>query len=249
VSTSPLLVVEHEKDCPPGWMGEWLEDAGVVLDVRRPYAGDALPEDLTGHAGLLVLGGDMGADDDATHPWLTRVKVLIRSAADTRVPTLGICLGHQLCAVALGGVVIPNPHGRQVGVLDVGWTEAAARDRLVAGLPRPAGGVQWNSDIVVDVPEGTVSLASTPTGELQAARFAPTVWGVQWHPEVGEEILELWAEHGRDDAAARGIDLDACIRDVAQATPRLRETWALLADGFAVLLREGARVDSWTPAG
>jgi len=244
VSPHPLLVVEHEADCPPGWMGEWLEAADVRLDVRRPYAGDVLPEDLTAHAGLLVLGGDMGADDDATHPWLAPVKELIRSAAETGVPTLGVCLGHQLSAVALGGVVAPNPRGQQVGVLDVGWTTAAAEDALCSGLPRPAGGVQWNNDIVVDAPEGTVVLASTPTGELQAARFAPTVWGVQWHPEVGEEILQLWAEHGRDDAAARGIDLDACIRDVAQATPRLRETWALLAEAFAVLVREGAPVAS-----
>ena len=55
MSSAPLLVVEHESQCPPGWMGEWLADAGADLDVRRPYRGDPLPEDLSGHAGMLVL--------------------------------------------------------------------------------------------------------------------------------------------------------------------------------------------------
>lgn len=238
----PLLVVQHETECPPAWMGEWLSAAGVALDVRRPYAGEPLPADLTGHAGMMVLGGAMGANDDADHPWLTEVKALVRSAAGTGVPVLGICLGHQLCAVALGGVVSRNPRGQQVGVLDVGWTDAASLDALAAPLPRPAGGVQWNNDIVVTPPPGTVELARTPTGELQAARFAPTVWGVQWHPEAGRDIVSSWTtDEERESAAARGIDLDAYLRDVGKATDRLRATWVQLADSFARVLQESGR--------
>lgn len=239
----PLLVIEHETDCPPGWMGEWLGEAGVALDVRRPYAGDPLPADLTGHSGLMVLGGSMGADDDALHPWLGPTKQLIRTAAAAMSPVLGICLGHQLCASALGGAVVRNPRGQQVGVLDIGWTDAAAEDPLVGSLPRPAGGVQWNSDIVVRAPAGTVVLAGTPTGDLQAARFAPTVWGVQWHPEAGVDIVTRWTtDDERESALSRGVDLDAYLRDVAHATDRLRETWARLATSFAAVLRDEARV-------
>lgn len=237
----PLLVVEHEAGCPPGWMGEWLEGAGICLDVRRMYAGGRLPEDLTGHAGLLVLGGAMGADDDAEFGWLPEVKELVRSAAATGRPTLGVCLGHQLCAVALGGAVGRNPRGQQVGVLDVGWTDAAADDPLVAALPRPAGAVQWNNDVVTRVPSGTVELAATPTGELQAARFTRTVWGVQWHPEAGADIVGAWTtDEERKDATSRGVDLDAYLHDIEKATPRLRETWQQLAEGFADLLRDGS---------
>ncbi len=244
VSSRPILVVQHEPGCPPAWVGEWLTGAGAALDVRHPYAGEPLPRDLTGHAGLLVLGGTMGADDDADHPWLSPVKELVRHAAAGAVPTLGVCLGHQLCAVALGGTVVRNPRGQQVGVLDVGWTEAAADDPLTGGLPRPAGAVQWNNDIVQEAPPGTRVLAETPTGELQAARFAATVWGVQWHPEAGEDVVAVWADHERDDAAARGVDLDGYVRDVAAATDRLRETWVLLARRFAELVADGARVTS-----
>ncbi len=241
----PLLVVEHETDCPPGWMGEWLAAAGLTLDVRRPYAGDALPGDLSGHCGLMVLGGSMSANDDAEHSWIGPTKQLIRTAADAGVPVLGICLGHQLCAVAFGGTVTRNPRGQQVGVLDVGWSDDAADDELFGPLPRPAGGVQWNSDIVVRAPEGTVPLASTPTGELQAARFAPSVWGVQWHPEAGVEIVSRWTtDEERESALSRGIDLDAYLRDVGHATDRLRETWVQLADSFAAVLRGEVRASA-----
>jgi len=244
VSTPPLLVVEHEEQCPPGWMGEWLTDAGAALDVTRPYAGDLLPADLSGHSGLVVLGGDMGAYDDATHPWLTEVKRLVVSAAADGTPVLGICLGHQLAAVALGGEVQANPHGQQIGVLGVGWTDAARLDPLLGPLaalgtdPVDVPAVQWNTDVVTRLPDGAADLAHTRSDELQAARFAPSVWGVQWHPEVGEEIIGSWADHDRDDAVERGVDVDACVAEVAAARPRLRATWRLLADGFAALCRE-----------
>ena len=74
-----MLVVEHDAECPPALVGTWLTDAGCELDVRRPYAGDALP-DLASYDGLMILGGPMGADDDAKHAWLGPVKELVREA-------------------------------------------------------------------------------------------------------------------------------------------------------------------------
>jgi GMP synthase (glutamine-hydrolysing) len=236
-----VLVVEHEAQCPPAWMEEWLEAAGATVEVRRPYAGDALPERLDGHAGWVVLGGSMGAHDDAEHPWLTDVKRLVRVAADARVPTLGICLGHQLCAVALGGEVRRNPRGQQIGVLDVGWTDEAKEDPLFARLTDPARAVQWNDDLVLTPPPGAVTLAETPAGELQAARFAPTVWGVQWHPEAGAEVVRPWADSDRDRVRERGVDVEDYVASVASARDELRATWRGLADGFMALIREAAR--------
>jgi GMP synthase (glutamine-hydrolysing) len=237
VSSKPVLVIEHESQCPPGWMGEWLQAAGADLDVRRPHAGDAVPADLSWHSGLLVLGGEMGAYDDALHPWLTDVKQLIVSSATGTEPVLGICLGLQLAAVALGGEVAPNPAGQQIGVLDVGWAEAAYDDPLLAVTARrphtPA--VQWNNDVVTRLPDGATLLASTPRGELQAARLAPSLWGVQWHPEAGDEIIRPWAEHDRDAAAERGVDLDRYVRDVVEARDALRESWQPLATAFVGL--------------
>ena len=131
--TAPVLVVQHEPECPPGLVGAWLAEAGLTLDVAQPYAGAALPSDLTGHAGLVVLGGHMGANDDDAYPWLSGTKALVRAGAAGAVPVLGICLGHQLAAVALGGEVRLNPDGIRRGVLDMGWVAAAALDPVAAG--------------------------------------------------------------------------------------------------------------------
>jgi GMP synthase (glutamine-hydrolysing) len=226
--------------CPPGWVGEWLEEAGAGLDVRQPYAGDDLPATLEDHDAMVVLGGSMGAGDDADHPWLTDVKELVRVAAARGVPTWGICLGHQLCAVALGGEVVRNPRGQQIGVLDVGWHPDAAGDPLFARVPRPSRAAQWNNDIVVSLPEGARPLARTGLGELQAARFAPTVWGVQWHPEAGGDVVRVWADHDRDEAVERGVDVDDYVGHVTAAEAELRATWQPLADGFVTHARTRA---------
>ena len=225
--------------CPPGWVAGWLVEAGADLDLRRPYAGEELPGDLSDHDALVVLGGSMGANDEDDHPWLRQVKDLLRLAAREGVPTLGICLGHQLCAVALGGTVVRNPNGQQIGVLDVGWTSEAAADPLLADLATPARAVQWNNDVVVATPTGSVVLARAETGELQAARFAPTVWGVQWHPEAGESIVRQWADNDRDEALERGVDVEEYVAHVAAAGEELQATWRGLATGFVELTRSG----------
>lgn len=231
----PVLVVEHEAMCPPGWVGDWLTAAGCRLDVRRPYAGDVLPDHLDDHRSMVVLGGSMDAYADDDHPWLTDVKELVRHAAARHVPVLGICLGHQLAAVALGGSVHPNPNGQQIGLLDVGWAPAAHEDPLLGAVASARVAVQWNNDVVTVPPTATRVLARAATGELQAARFATTVWGVQCHPEAGADIVATWAEHDRDDAVSRGVDVDAHVAAIDRATEQLRESWRPLAERFAAL--------------
>jgi GMP synthase (glutamine-hydrolysing) len=235
----PVLVVEHEAQCPPALFGRWLTEAGCELDVRRPYRGDTLPTNLTGHQSMVVLGGSMDAYSDAQQPWLSEVKALVRSAVADSTPTLGICLGLQLITVALGGEVHRNPDGQQIGVLPVGWLDNAEDDALFSSLTWLRVAVQWNDDVVRDLPETAVLLAETPRGEVQAAAFAPQMWGVQWHPEVGAEIVAEWADSDRDAVLERGVDIDEHIASVAAAHEELQE-WRGLAAGFATLSREMA---------
>jgi GMP synthase (glutamine-hydrolysing) len=228
-----LLVIEHEPACPPAHLGTWLVEAGAELEVCRPWAGDEVPG-LTGYDGFVVLGGSMGALDDATHPWLRVVKERVREAAETGVPTLGVCLGHQLVASALGGTVEANPRGQQVGLYDVGWRPEAAEDELVSGLPSIRG-IQWNVDVVTGLPDGAVTLAATAEGELQVARFAPSVWGIQLHPEADEPIVRSWAAGDRDDHLERGIDQDAVLAEIDAARAELDEAWRPLAARLVTL--------------
>jgi len=240
--TGHLLVVEHDAECPPALMGGWLSEAGCVLDVRRPYAApDGLSDlpALASYDGLMILGGPMGADDDAKHAWLGPVKELVREARESGLPTLGICLGHQLIASALGGRVERNPRGQQVGLLDVGWTAAAAADALLGPLASPRRGVQWNDDLVTALPDGATLLAETPYGEVQAVRYAPAMWGVQLHPEVDAAVLRPWADEDRGSHETRGIDTDRLLREIDAARAELDEAWRPLAEGFAGRVRSG----------
>lgn len=231
-----VLVVEHDAECPPALMGTWLEEAGCALDVRRPYSGDELPG-LAAYDGLLILGGPMGADDDAKHAWLGPVKDLVREAQGSGLPTLGICLGHQLIASALGGRVERNPRGQQVGLIPLGWTEATVGDPLLGPLASPRRGVQWNDDIVTALPDGATLLAETAYGEVQAVRYAPAMWGVQLHPEVDAATLQPWADEDRGSHETRGIDTDRLLRDIDAARAELDDAWRPLAAGFTTLVR------------
>jgi GMP synthase (glutamine-hydrolysing) len=228
-----VLVVQPELDDPPHLFGRWLEEAGVALDVVHPYAGEAVPT-LDGYAGLLVMGGAPSANDDALLSWIGEVKDLLRDAVAEDVPTLGICLGHQLLGAALGGRVAPNPRGQQVGLLETRWTEAAADDPVFAGLTSPRRGVHFNDDLVVEPPPGAVVLARTEHGEVQVVRHAPRAWGVQLHPEVDAAVVATWvSETERVRMAERGIDADEVIDAIAAARTELDQAWAPLAAGFA----------------
>lgn len=228
--TAQVLIVQHEDDDPIHLMGTWME--GVDLTVCRAHDGDPVPSAIDGYDGLVVMGGAMGAHDDEKAPWLPEVRELIRRASAAEVPTLGICLGHQLCAVALGGEIEVNPKGRQLGLLDVGWTAAAADDELMAGLLSPRRAMHWNDDVVARLPEGATQLATASTGEVQAARHAPSVWGIQWHPEVDDALVAEWANEGGLTASERERLLD----DLVRARGDLDEWWRPLAQRFTDLV-------------
>jgi GMP synthase (glutamine-hydrolysing) len=234
-----VLVVEHEAGAPGGWLAGALVEAGCRLEVRRPYAGEPLPvpEEITAFDRLVVLGGSMAAWDDVAAPWLPETRALVRAAEAEGVPTLGICLGHQLAARALDGEAAPNPAGPTVAVVPVGWTDDAAADPLFAGVRDATAAVHWNNDVVTVLPPGAQVLATSPDGAVQAARLGRHVWGVQFHPEAGAAIVGRWVEEDGAAYVDAGWDLERYLTDLRSHETQLADDCRLLALSFTELAR------------
>ncbi|WP_109472167.1 type 1 glutamine amidotransferase [Ornithinimicrobium cavernae] len=235
-----VLVVQHEDNCPAGWFADWLLAAGLELDVLEAHRGRAIPASLTDHAGLLVLGGEMGAGDDATTRWLPPTRALIATVIAAGDPFLGICLGHQLATVALGGTVARNPHGHSRGLTPFSPTPEAATDPLFSALEPGVQAVQWNNDIATALPRRATTLALSPDGSVQAARFGPRAWGVQFHPEASPAIFRSWTTDKPSAREARpdGIDVFAVADAVEGSASALRRAWEPLARRWARVVKD-----------
>jgi GMP synthase-like glutamine amidotransferase len=228
-----LLIIQPDASDPLGPLGDWLTDAGAELDVRLPPKDD-LPADLDAYRGVVCLGGGMAAEDDAKHPWLADVRRLLAKAATKRIPTLGICLGAQLLAVATGGRVEVGRDGPEVGPHLVAKKDAAWTDPLFADLPLMQDVLQFHTDAITRLPPGAELLASAPLYQNQAFRFNRCVYGVQFHIETTPAVVASWAadEPEMAEFARPGsLEHDALITVHAD----IEETWRPFAQRFVRL--------------
>lgn len=235
-----ILVIQHEDGTGPGLVGAETDAAGLVPHLVHPWRGEALPATLTGYAGLLVLGGAPGAGDDETAPWLPAVRALVREAVGTGVPLLGICLGGQLTALALGGSVRVRPRGPEIGAVRLRRLPAADGDPVFGSVPDGAPAAQWHWDEIAGLPPGAVPLLTGADCVHQAFRVGPRAWGVQFHPEVLGAAVADWARSDGPAAARAGSDPAAAVASVRAAEPVLREVWPRAARAWAEVVRSYA---------
>ena len=184
-----LLVVQHEPSAPPGLLAPAAAATGVELQVVEA-TGQPVPVTLDGADGLVVLGGVMDADETDAYPHLARTMDMVRDAAARSAPTLGICLGAQLAAAALGGRAYPGPAGEELGWTKVELTEAGRADPVTGALQEPAELFEWHHD-TFDPPPGATLLAGGAVYPSQAFRLGGVV-AVQFHPEVDAPLLAGW---------------------------------------------------------
>jgi len=192
-----LHIIQNDPQVPPGTITEHLDAMGVLYCVHHPYNAEPLPEPRDVSA-LIVMGGAMGANDDRRHPFLYDLKLFIRQVVSAGIPYLGICLGGQLLAAALGARVASN-RWEELGSLPVTLTTAGSQDRMFAGLPGEFATFQWHHDSF-DIPDGGVLLASSAACPHQAFRVGNLAWGTQFHPEVTEPIIRDWCAWDRATA-------------------------------------------------
>jgi GMP synthase (glutamine-hydrolysing) len=236
-----LVVVPSETD-PPARLGEWLRDAGLELDERHLGTGDPLPADLSGHDGLLVLGGPQSATDpDDVSPELVGVRALLRRALADDVPTLAICLGAQLLAEVGGGRVRRGADGPEVGATLVAKRDAADADPVFGPVPLSPDVVQWHHDEISRLPEGATLLASNPRYAHQAYRVGASVYALQFHIETTPEMVRSWAASDPEGIAATPWDAETVCARAAAVHPDLAEVWQPFAGRFAELVRAAAR--------
>ena len=213
-----LLVFQHVDSEHPGSLRQFLARDGVQWDAVELDEGDPIPA-LDGYDALWVMGGPMDVWDIEDNPWLVAEKAAIRRwVRELGRPFLGICLGHQLLADALGGTCGPQ-RPPEIGVMDIELTEAGRSDRLMQGLPVRQKCLQWHSVRVAQAPEDATVLARSPLSPIQAMRVNDNAWSMQYHVEVEPDTVENWAEipdYLEDLIAEMGDDGVAELRAMAE---------------------------------
>ena len=189
----PWLLVQHVAHEGPGAIALAVRDAGADLTVVRVDRGDAIPSPATvaDTAGLVVMGGPMGVHDDLA--WLADERALLRQAVEAGRPVLGVCLGAQQLAAALGASVSRGP-APEYGVGEVHLTTDAIGDPVFGPAPSPLPCVHWHGD-AFSLPEGAVRLAGNHAYENQAFRVGARAYGLQFHVEVTASLVAHWGPH------------------------------------------------------
>jgi GMP synthase-like glutamine amidotransferase len=232
-----LAVLHHLPEPFLGLAERPLKDAGLTLDERNLLAGGELPQ-LKDVDGILSLGGGQSVVDIESDPVLTDETKLLREAVDNDVPVLGICLGGQLLAHALGGHVVRAPR-RTVAWLDLRATGPADGDPIAQALGSSVRGLHWNEDSF-DLPPGATELLTRNGDGVTAFRAGARAWGVQFHPEADAAALEGWyrrygawlAEAGVTEADARKADAEH-LPGQAERAERLFGAFARVVAGDA----------------
>jgi len=210
-----FLIVQNDPEVPAGAYAGYLTEMGVTFRLVRPFGGEELPSPGK-VAAVVVLGGAMGVHDTAVHPFLVRVKGFIGEVVAAGIPYLGICLGGQLLADVLGAPVTTGTDGEK-GTFTVSLTPEGARDPLFAGVPSPFVTFQWHNDTFA-IPAGAVRLASSPACPNQAFRAGERAWGLQFHPEVTGDIVDIWARWSAETASCA----DRIVAEFAAVEPDFR---------------------------
>jgi GMP synthase (glutamine-hydrolysing) len=186
--TTRVLVYQHMASDGPGLIGEALLRHDVALDICHVYQDEAV-RDPSEYDALVVMGGDMNVYQEEQYAWLAVETRLIRQAALDGQAMLGVCLGGQMLARALGAIVRLGG-APEIGLAEIVLTDEGRADPLFAGLPSVEATV-WHDD-TFDVPAGAVALASSAGCANQAFRYGQRAYGLQFHPEVTPAILEDW---------------------------------------------------------
>ena len=217
----PVLVLQHLSGDGPAFLGRWLAEQGLPVDVRNTEAGDAYPPTLAGHGALAILGGEMSANDPL--PPLRQAEALFLQALREGIPTLGHCLGGQLMARALGARIGDSP-APEVGFNEMQVLGGTAGEAWF-GATGPLPVFQWHYE-AFELPDGAESLAMSAACRHQAFALGPHL-AMQFHIELDAEKLDRWSR----DEGDRFVHAQARCPVSVHDGPRMRREGAALLAG------------------
>ena len=224
----PILVLEHADPPGSGSIGKALIRHGLRLRSVRVGAGEPVPADLDDVDGIVSMGGRQSATDDAL-PWIAAELRLLEAAVAEGIPVLGVCLGAQLLARALGGRVARMSEP-SIGLPRIDLTQEGRDDPLFRGLPWFGTWPSWHQDEIAELPEGSRKLAHSEGCGVEAFAHGISAYGVQFHPEWSTAALVEQCE--KEDPGLMGADIDlaalaAVVRDSAESIDRQSERFSV----------------------
>jgi len=235
-----ILVFQHHPLEHPGTFRDFLAADGIAWDVVRLDEGEAIPP-LEGYAALVVMGGPQDVWEEDRFPWLVAEKAAIREAVVAReMPYLGVCLGHQLLAAALGGEVAAMAGKAEIGIGEVELSPEGERDALLGGQGPRLACLQWHAAEVTALPRGAVALAANEASRIQALRWGERAYGLQFHVEASAATVPEWAGiPAYRNALERGLgegELELFAAEAKRRAPALRASAARLYARFKGLI-------------
>lgn len=231
---SHVLVLQHAAAEGPAAIGDALRRRGIGMRTVRIDEGAAVPASADGAEGLVVMGGPMGVYEADRFPHLAGELALIEAALDAELPILGVCLGSQLLAAALGARVAASGR-KEIGWHEVRLTEDARKDGLWRGLDERFTAFHWHGDIF-DLPKGATSLASSESTAQQAFRAGQNAYGLLFHLEVGEPEIRDMVRTFSGELEASAIPAAPILDGLSTHLQPLRRIGAQVFDRWAALL-------------
>ena len=239
--TPRLLVFQHLSVEHPGVFRDFMREDGIEWQAVELDRGEPIP-DLGDYDGLWAMGGPMDVWEEAQYPWLRAEKAAIREAVvDRQMPFLGVCLGHQLLADALGGTVGPAA-APEVGIYEVEKTAAGEKSPFLLGLPGTMTCLQWHAAEVQQPPKGASVLATNAACAIQGLSFGEKALSTQYHTEISAVTVAEWAGVPTYRAALEKIlgpdalsrfeaETKRHLRLLNQSARRLFDNWRAMAFG------------------
>jgi len=229
-----VLFIQHGAPDKPGLLAEVLAAHHIALDVVHPYLDQPVPIALDAYHGLALGGGAQSAFQTSEFPYLADECQLIQATLQAGKPVIGLCLGAQLLATALGAQVIKNTQ-KEIGILPVHFHPAAQEDALFCNLPPTMPVTHWHSDTFA-LPGDAVGLAWSDLTSQQLFRWGGNAYGLQFHLEMTPEILEEMIVDSEDYLAGQGVDTALFLSEGRSLLPGIRDAaWKVFSRWAALL--------------